>query len=97
MDVIGVGRCGFVVVALLCVGGAVVLNSAAQFHSLWRAALTGGRCFAGAASASLARVTALLIAGRNAHRHGPPSGSMVVTEQVDRHAADSESIRFAGL
>ena len=83
MDVIGVGSLRIVVVALLCVGGAVVLNSAAQFTRFGEAALTGD-----AVSLALLRelgpvFTALLIAGRNATAMASELGSMVVTEQVD--------------
>jgi phospholipid/cholesterol/gamma-HCH transport system permease protein len=83
MDVIGVGSLRIVVVALLCVGGAVVLNSAAQFSRFGETALTGD-----AVSLALLRelgpvFTALLIAGRNATAMASELGSMVVTEQVD--------------
>jgi phospholipid/cholesterol/gamma-HCH transport system permease protein len=78
-----VGSLRIVVVALLCVGGAVVLNSAAQFTRFGEAALTGD-----AVSLALLRelgpvFTALLIAGRNATAMASELGSMVVTEQVD--------------
>jgi phospholipid/cholesterol/gamma-HCH transport system permease protein len=83
MDVIGVGSLRIVVVALLCVGGAVVLNAAAQFSRFGEAVLTGD-----AVSLALLRelgpvFTALLIAGRNATAMASELGSMVVTEQVD--------------
>src|ERR1700756_2933258 len=83
MDVIGVGSLRIVIVALLCVGGVVVLNAASQFRRFGETALT-----ADAGSLALLRVlgpvfTALLVAGRNATGMASELGSMVVTEQVD--------------
>ena len=83
MDVIGVGSLRIVVVALVCVGGAVVLNSASQFRRFGETVLT-----ADAVSLALLRelgpvFTALLIAGRNATAMAAELGSMIVTEQVD--------------
>lgn len=83
MDVIGVGSLRIVVVALICVGGVVVLNSAAQFRRFGETILT-----ADAVSLALLRelgpvFTALLVAGRNATGMASELGSMVVTEQVD--------------
>jgi ABC transport permease subunit len=83
MDVIGVGSLRIVVVAFLCVGGAVVLNSASQFRRFGETALT-----ANAVSLALLRelgpvFTALLVAGRNATAMAAELGSMIVTEQVD--------------
>jgi len=83
MDVIGVGSLRIVVVALVCVGGVVVLNSAAQFRRFGETALT-----ADAVSLALLRelgpvFTALLVAGRNATAMASELGSMVVTDQVD--------------
>jgi phospholipid/cholesterol/gamma-HCH transport system permease protein len=83
MDVIGVGSLRIVVVALLCVGGAVVLNSASQFRRFGETVLT-----ADAVSLALLRelgpvFTALLVAGRNATAMASELGSMVVTEQLD--------------
>jgi phospholipid/cholesterol/gamma-HCH transport system permease protein len=83
IDVIGVGSLRIVVVALLCVGGVVVLNAASQFRRFGETALT-----ADAVSLALVRelgpvFTALLIAGRNATAMASELGSMVVTEQVD--------------
>jgi len=83
MDVIGVGSLRIVVVALLCVGGSVVLNAASQFSRFGETALTGD-----AVSLALLRelgpvFTALLVAGRNATAMASELGSMVVTEQVD--------------
>ena len=83
MDVIGVGSLRIVVVALLCVGGVVVLNSASQFRRFGETVLA-----ADAVSLALLRelgpvFTALLIAGRNATAMASELGSMVVTEQVD--------------
>jgi phospholipid/cholesterol/gamma-HCH transport system permease protein len=83
MDVIGVGSLRIVVVALLCVGGAVVLNSASQFRRFGETVLT-----ADAVSIALLRelgpvFTALLVAGRNATAMASELGSMIVTEQVD--------------
>ena len=83
MDVIGVGSVRIVVIALLCVGGAIVLNAAAQFSRFGETALTGD-----AVSLALLRelgpvFTALLVAGRNATAMASELGSMVVTEQVD--------------
>jgi phospholipid/cholesterol/gamma-HCH transport system permease protein len=83
MDVIGVGSLRIVVIALLCVGGAIVLNAAAQFSRFGETALTGD-----AVSLALLRelgpvFTALLVAGRNATAMASELGSMVVTEQVD--------------
>src|ERR1700730_13609326 len=83
MDVIGVGSLRIVVVALLCVGGAVVLNSASQFRRFGETVLT-----ADAVSLALLRelgpvFTALLVAGRNATAMASELGSMVVAEQVD--------------
>jgi phospholipid/cholesterol/gamma-HCH transport system permease protein len=83
MDVIGVGSLRIVVVALLCVGGVVVLNAASQFRRFGETALT-----ADAVSLALLRelgpvFTALLVAGRNATAMASELGSMVVTEQVD--------------
>jgi phospholipid/cholesterol/gamma-HCH transport system permease protein len=83
MDVIGVGSLRIVVVALLCVGGVVVLNAASQFRRFGETVLTGD-----AVSLALLRelgpvFTALLVAGRNATGMASELGSMVVTEQVD--------------
>jgi phospholipid/cholesterol/gamma-HCH transport system permease protein len=83
MDIIGVGSLRIVVVALICVGGSVVLNAASQFTRFGETALTGD-----AVSLALLRelgpvFTALLVAGRNATGMAPQLGSMVVTEQVD--------------
>ena len=83
MDVIGVGSLRIVIVALLCVGGVVVLNAASQFRRFGETALT-----ADAVSLALLRelgpvFTALLIAGRNATAMASELGSMVVTDQVD--------------
>jgi phospholipid/cholesterol/gamma-HCH transport system permease protein len=83
MDLIGVGSLLIVFVALLCVGGVVVLNSASQFARFGETALTGD-----AVSLALLRelgptFTALLVAGRNATGMASQLGSMVVTEQVD--------------
>ncbi|HUL14604.1 MAG TPA: ABC transporter permease [Terriglobales bacterium] len=83
MDVIGVGSLRIVVVALVCVGGVVVLNSASQFRRFGETILT-----ADAVSLALLRelgpvFTALLVAGRNATGMASELGSMVVTEQVD--------------
>ena len=83
MDVIGVGSLRIVVVALLCVGGAVVLNSASQFRRFGERVLT-----ADAVSLALLRelgpvFTALLVAGRNGTAMAAELGSMIVTEQVD--------------
>jgi phospholipid/cholesterol/gamma-HCH transport system permease protein len=83
MDVIGVGSLRIVVVALLCVGGSVVLNAASQFSRFGEAALAGD-----AVSLALVRelgpvFTALLVAGRNATAMASELGSMVVTEQMD--------------
>lgn len=83
MDLIGVGSLQIVIVALVCVGGVVVLNSAAQFARFGETALTGD-----AVSLALLRelgptFTALLVAGRNATGMASELGSMIVTEQVD--------------
>ena len=83
MDVIGVGSLRIIVVALLCVGGVVVLNSASQFRRFGETSLA-----ADAVSLALLRelgpvFTALLIAGRNATAMASELGSMVVTEQMD--------------
>jgi phospholipid/cholesterol/gamma-HCH transport system permease protein len=83
MDLIGVGSLLIVVLALLCVGGVVVLNAASQFTRFGETALTGD-----AVSLALLRelgpvFTALLVAGRNATGMASELGSMVVTEQVD--------------
>jgi len=83
MDIIGVGSLKIVTVALLCVGGSVVLNSASQFRRFGETALTGD-----AVSLALLRelgpvFTALLVAGRNSTAMASQLGSMVVTEQVD--------------
>jgi phospholipid/cholesterol/gamma-HCH transport system permease protein len=83
MDVIGVGSLRIVAVALLCVGGVIVLNAAAQFRRFGETVLTGD-----AVSIALFRelgpvFTALLVAGRNATGMASELGSMVVTEQVD--------------
>ncbi len=83
MDVIGVGSLKIIVVALLCVGGSIVLNAASQFSRFGETALTGD-----AVSLALLRelgpvFTALLVAGRNATAMASELGSMVVTEQVD--------------
>jgi len=83
MDVIGVGSLRIVAVALLCVGGVIVLNAAAQFRRFGETVLTGD-----AVSLALLRelgpvFTALLVAGRNATGMASELGSMVVTEQVD--------------
>jgi phospholipid/cholesterol/gamma-HCH transport system permease protein len=83
MDVIGVGSLKIVSIALLCVGGSIVLNAAAQFSRFGETVLTGD-----AVSLALLRelgpvFTALLVAGRNATAMASELGSMVVTEQVD--------------
>ena len=83
MDVIGVGSLLIVVVALLCVGGVVVLNSASQFARFGETVLTGD-----AVSLALLRelgpvFTALLLAGRNATAMASELGSMVVSDQLD--------------
>jgi phospholipid/cholesterol/gamma-HCH transport system permease protein len=83
MDVIGVGSLLIIVVALICVGGVIVLNAASQFRRFGETVLTGD-----ALSLSLLRelgpvFTALLVAGRNATGMASQLGSMVVTEQVD--------------
>jgi phospholipid/cholesterol/gamma-HCH transport system permease protein len=83
MDVIGVGSLKIIVVALLCVGGSIVLNAASQFSRFGETVLTGD-----AVSLALLRelgpvFTALLVAGRNATAMASELGSMVVTEQVD--------------
>ena len=83
MDVIGVGSLRIVVIALLCVGGVVVLNAASQFRRFGETVLAGD-----AVSLALLRelgpvFTALLVAGRNATAMASELGSMVVTEQVD--------------
>jgi phospholipid/cholesterol/gamma-HCH transport system permease protein len=72
-----------VLVALLCVGGVIVLNAASQFARFGETVLTGD-----AVSLALLRelgpvFTALLVAGRNATGMASELGSMVVTEQVD--------------
>jgi len=83
MDLIGVGSLLIIVVALICVGGVIVLNAASQFRRFGETVLTGD-----ALSLSLLRelgpvFTALLVAGRNATGMASQLGSMVVTEQVD--------------
>jgi phospholipid/cholesterol/gamma-HCH transport system permease protein len=83
MDQIGVGSLLIVIVALICVGGVVVLNSSSQFSRFGATALTGD-----AVSLALLRelgpvFTSLLVAGRNATGMASELGSMVVTEQVD--------------
>lgn len=83
MDLIGVGSLLIVVIALVCVGGVVVMNSASQFSRFGATVLTGD-----AVSIALLRelgpvFTALLVAGRNATAMASELGSMVVTEQVD--------------
>src|SRR6266404_1074103 len=83
MDVIGVGSLLIVFIALACVGGVVVLNSASQFARFGAKALTGD-----AVSLALLRelgpvFVALLVAGRNATAMASELGSMVVTDQVD--------------
>jgi phospholipid/cholesterol/gamma-HCH transport system permease protein len=83
MDLIGVGSVVIVALALLCVGGVVVLNASSQFSRFGEKALTGD-----ALSLALLRelgpvFTALLVAGRNATGMASELGSMVVTEQVD--------------
>lgn len=83
MDVIGVGSLKIVIVALICVGGSIVLNAASQLTRFGETVLTGE-----AVSLALVRelgpvFTALLVAGRNATAMASELGSMVVTEQVD--------------
>jgi phospholipid/cholesterol/gamma-HCH transport system permease protein len=83
MDLIGVGSVLIVAVALVCVGGVLVLNAASQFSRFGETVLTGD-----AVSLALLRelgpvFTALLVAGRNATGMASELGSMVVTEQVD--------------
>jgi phospholipid/cholesterol/gamma-HCH transport system permease protein len=90
MDLIGVGSLKIVVVALMCVGGSIVMNAASQFSRFGETALTGD-----AVSLALLRelgpvFTALLVAGRNATAMASELGSMVVTEQV-------EAIRVFGI
>lgn len=82
MDVIGVGSLRIILVALLCVGGVVVLNAAGQFRRF------GETSTADAVSLALLRelgpvFTALLVAGRNATAMASELGSMVVTDQID--------------
>ena len=83
IDLIGVGSIVIVALALLCVGGVIVLNASSQFSRFGEKALTGD-----ALSLALLRelgpvFTALLVAGRNATGMASELGSMVVTEQVD--------------
>src|ERR1700685_239923 len=83
MDQIGVGSLPIIMVAVICVGGVIVLNAASQFARFGETSLTGD-----ALSLSLLRelgpvFTALLVAGRNATGMASELGSMVVTEQVD--------------
>jgi phospholipid/cholesterol/gamma-HCH transport system permease protein len=83
MDIIGVGSLRIVLVALLCVGGVVVLNAAGQFRRFGETSLT-----ADAVAIALLRelgpvFTALLVAGRNATAMASELGSMVVTDQID--------------
>jgi phospholipid/cholesterol/gamma-HCH transport system permease protein len=83
MDQIGVGSLLIVFVALLCVGGVVVLNAASQFQRFGETVLTGD-----AVSLALVRelgpvFVALLVAGRNATAMASELGSMVVSDQVD--------------
>jgi phospholipid/cholesterol/gamma-HCH transport system permease protein len=83
MDQIGVGSLSIVLVALLCVGGVVVLNAASQFQRFGETVLTGD-----AVSLALVRelgpvFTALLVAGRNSTAMASELGSMVVSDQVD--------------
>lgn len=83
MDQVGVGSSLIVIVALICVGGVIVLNAASQFRRFGETSLTGD-----ALSLSLLRelgpvFTALLVAGRNATGMASQLGSMLVTEQVD--------------
>jgi len=83
MDLIGVGSLLIVAVALLCVGGVVVLNAASQFARFGETMLTGD-----AVSLALLRelgpvFVALLVAGRNATAMASELGSMVVTDQID--------------
>ena len=83
MDQIGVGSLPIIMVALICVGGVIVLNAASQFARFGETSLTGD-----ALSLSLLRelgpvFTALLVAGRNATGMASQLGSMLVTEQVD--------------
>src|SRR3974390_3832640 len=83
MDQIGVGSLPIVAVALLCVGGVVVLNAASQFQRFGETVLTGD-----AVSLALVRelgpvFVALLVAGRNATAMASELGSMVVSDQVD--------------
>jgi phospholipid/cholesterol/gamma-HCH transport system permease protein len=83
MDQVGVGSLPIIIVALICVGGVIVLNAASQFSRFGETVLTGD-----ALSLSLLRelgpvFTALLVAGRNATGMASQLGSMLVTEQVD--------------
>src|SRR5580704_8586322 len=83
MGLMGVGSLQIVIVALVCVGGVVVMNSAAQFSRFGETVLTGD-----AVSLALLRelgpvFVSLLVAGRNATGMASELGSMVVTEQVD--------------
>lgn len=83
MDQIGVGSLSIVLLALLCVGGVVVLNAASQFERFGETVLTGD-----AVSLALVRelgpvFVALLVAGRNATAMASELGSMVVSDQVD--------------
>ncbi len=83
MDQIGVGSLSIVLVALLCVGGVVVLNAASQFQRFGETVLTGD-----AVSLALVRelgpvFVALLVAGRNSTAMASELGSMVVSDQVD--------------
>lgn len=83
MDQIGVGSLPIIMVALICVGGVIVLNAASQFARFGETSLTGD-----ALSLSLLRelgpvFASLLVAGRNATGMASQLGSMLVTEQVD--------------
>src|SRR6201987_1252326 len=81
MDQIGVGSLLIVIVALVCVGGVVVLNSSSQFSRFGATALTGD-----AVSLALLRelgpvFTSLLVAGRNATGMASGGGAVAPSGQ----------------
>ena len=83
MDVIGVGSLKIIIVALICVGGSIVLNAASQFSRFGERALTADAVALGLLRELGPVFTALLVAGRNATTMASELGSMVITEQVD--------------
>src|ERR1700740_3605811 len=82
-DIIGVGSVSIVILAGLCTGGVLALQSAATLAQFGATAVTGRFV-----SMSMIRelgpvLTGIMVSGRNASSMASELGSMVVTEQID--------------